>query len=85
MLVLNNNQIQNISGGGNSIYAYIDVKIKETPIEYLPILIQLSNDCVTKKWDAGRFATELMNAGIDSSLISIEPEFELNISSKTYE
>ena len=82
MLILNDNQIENVSGGSsNTIFVSYNLKIEKTPIEILPILFQLSEACIKNRWNINTYTSELIKAGIDPNLISISSgvDFEVDL------
>ncbi len=79
MLILTSHEVFNVAGGSTSADASFELSLKETSIESLPILLQLSQACIENKWDINRFATELVNAGIDSRLITISSKVEFEV------
>lgn len=82
MLILGDNHIENVFGGSsNTIFVSYNLKIKETTIETLPILFQLSEACVKNRWNVNTYTNELIKAGIDPSLISISSgvDFEVDL------
>ncbi len=77
---LNCNELNFVSGGSFSIYATFDVKLKETPIEKLPLIVLLANDCVKYKWDVAQYTSKMINAGIDPDLMLIDTKIQFQTS-----
>lgn len=84
MKSLNNKDLSFVSAGSVSIYATFDVKLKETPIEMLPLIVLLAHDCVKYKWDVTQYTNKMINSGIDPDLILIDTKIEFQTSFHDY-
>lgn len=87
MKILNYKEISLIVGAGgvdDSISATFEVKLKETPLEQLPLLSSLTNDCTNNKWNVVEYTNKLIDSGIDSNIILINTSIKFSQSVHEY-
>lgn len=73
MKILNLNEINLVCGGTYNASVYVNVS--GVPINQLPMIEKLTQDCIANNWDPDQLLNALKSSGINPDLMSINAFF----------